>query len=272
VQVHKQKDLGAALRDEWPLAAFTYLVPILAALLAASVFTGQMPSLRIFLGVSAAAALLSSAHLGKKTRAWRAVLNPTSSWLSREVLLFAATIGIGAGYLALAPDDGALGALTLAIGFATLISIDQVYATLPQIDKPTYHSAGAVLTGLFLVGVFSANPLVAGFVGTGKLLLYLRRKVGFHNMDKPVRPGLSALRTASGFLVPLVVWPTMGDHAATYVTAAVLLGELVDRLEFYAELDLLTPERQMTIDLQAAISANPSGPSPRPTGSESLTT
>jgi hypothetical protein len=33
---------------------------------------------------------------------------------------------------------------------------------------------------------------------------------------------------------------------------AVLFGELVDRLEFYAELDLVTPEKQMTIDLLKA--------------------
>jgi hypothetical protein len=38
------------------------------------------------------------------------------------------------------------------------------------------------------------------------------------------------------------------------VIAAVLLGELVDRFEFYLELDVVTPERQMTLDLHQAIS------------------
>lgn len=254
VQDRAQVDMVSAIREEWPLATFTFLVPILVGLLSTSVFTGQPPSTVAFLGISALAAILSSAHLGKQTRAWRAILHLRSSWLSREVSLFGVLAVVGAGYLALGPGNGPIGWLALAAGFATLMSIDRVYAILPLLDGRRYHSASALLTGLFLVGVFSANPLVAGSVGAGKLLLYVQRKFEFQRKGKPARVRLSALRIAVGLLVPIIALALNGGEANLFVVVAVLFGELIDRLEFYAELDVVTPEKQMTVDLHEAIS------------------
>ncbi len=248
----EQRELLPALRDEWPLAAFTFLVPVLVGLLATSVFAEHPPALGFFLGVSTLATVSSFSHLGRKKRAWRAVLHLQSSWLSREIVLFGVMIGTGAGYLTFAPDNRPLGWVVFAIGFATLISVDRVYATLPQIDGQQYHSASATLTGLFLVGIFAANPLVAGTIGAGKLVLYVQRKIGFGKKDKPVRFALSAVRIAGGFLVPVIVWFFSSGHVSALVIVAILFGELIDRLEFYAELDIVTPEKQMTIDLLKA--------------------
>lgn len=248
----EQSEIVPALRDEWPLVTFTFLIPILVGLLAASVFTEHPPALGLFLGVSTLATVSSLAHLGRKARAWRAVLHLQSSWLSREIALFGVMIGIGTGYLTLAPNSRPLGWVMLAVGFATLIAVDRVYATLPQIDGQQNHSASATLTGLFLMGIFAANPLVAGAVGAGKLLLYVQRKIGFGRKGKPVRLALSAVRIAGGFFVPVTVWLFSLGHVSALVIFAVLFGELVDRLEFYAELDIVTPEKQMTIDLLEA--------------------
>ena len=250
-----QISVRSLLRDRWPLAAFTFLIPILVGLVATGVFTSQMPALATFVGTSGAAAVLSSAHLGRKTRAWRSLMNPITSWLSREVLLFGALVACGVTYISLVPNNKVAGWLALAIGFTTLISIDRVYATLPQLDGRRHHSADSVVTGLLLLGVFSANPLVAAFLGVGKLLLYLQRKIDFWRSGKSVRVALSALRIVGGLLLPAVVWSLSGGELRVAVIVAVLFGELIDRLEFYAELDLVTPERQMQIDLKKAISS-----------------
>jgi DMSO reductase anchor subunit len=244
----------SVLRKEWPLAAFTFLVPVLLGLLSTAVFTDKPPSTATFLGISVLAAMLSLAHLGKKTRAWRAILHLRSSWLSREISLFSVLAVVGAGYLALSPGSGPVGWLALAAGFATLMSIDRVYAILPLFDGRKYHSASALLTGLFLVGVFSANPLVAGSVGAGKLILYVQRKIGFQRKGKPARLRLSGLRIAVGLLVPVIAWAVNGGEVNLLVVVAVLFGEMIDRMEFYAELDIVTPEKQMTLDLHEAIS------------------
>lgn len=242
-----------AIASEWPLAIFTYLTTLLVALLASSAIGGKKLSLVVFLGIAVAAMLLSTAHLGKKTRAWHAVLNPKQSWLSREILFFALMVGSGTGYLALVPNSRFAGALAVAFGLLTLASIDRVYATLPLIGRRGFHSAGAVLTGLLLASVFLALPMVAALTGAGKLFLYLQRKIEFKGTGKPTRLGVSSVRILFGLLVPAFVWTLLGGEPHVLVIAAVLLGELVDRFEFYLELEVVTPERQMTIDLRKAI-------------------
>jgi DMSO reductase anchor subunit len=224
-------------------------------LVSTSIFAGESPPTSAFVGVSVFAALLSSLHLGKKMRGWRAVLSPATSWLSREVLLFGAFVAIGTAYLSIFPNSRPIGWGVLAVGFATLIAIDRVYATLPLIAAKRYHSANVVLTGLLFVGVFSGNPLVAGVVGGGKLLLYLQRKIVAGKIGQPLRHALTALRVVAGFLVPALAWTLAGSGVHILVIAAVLVGELVDRLEFYAELDVVTPEKQMAIDLRKTISS-----------------
>ena len=169
--------------------------------------------------------------------------------------MFGVLAGLGAVYLGLAPNNRLVGWLALAIGFATLISVDRVYATLPLIDARRYHSASALLTGLFLIGVLSANPLVAGSFGVGKLALYVHRKVEFMKLGKPVRPLLSGVRLAVGFVAPSVFWAFQGYEANVVMLGMVLFGELIDRLEFYVELDIVTPEKQMKLDLQKAIAS-----------------
>jgi len=101
----------------------------------------------------------------------------------------------------------------------------------------------------------SANPLVAGAVGGAKLFLYVQRKIEFRKIGRPLRPALATLRIAIGFLAPALAWTLAGSEILSFVISAVLVGELVDRLEFYAELDFVTPEKQMAIDLRDAISS-----------------
>jgi DMSO reductase iron-sulfur subunit len=255
VPATRAQSLREAVGAEWPLVVFSYLVPILFALLATPVFVEHEPSPALFVAGVALAALVSSAHLGQKARAWRVVLNPMRSWLSREILLFGALTGVGAVYLGFAPGSRAIGALVFTVGLATLLSIDGVYAVLPTVARKHYHSSGAVLTWVFLAGVFTASPLVAGVAGASKLLLYLCRKIQFYRTGRPGRQAASLVRVTFGFLLPLCAWWALGRGGLPYVLVGVLLGELIDRLEFYAELDLLSPERQMGIDLRRAISA-----------------
>jgi len=39
------------------------------------------------------------------------------------------------------------------------------------------------------------------------------------------------------------------------IVSAALLGELIDRVEFYDELEIMTPARQMAGDLEARLSS-----------------
>jgi len=46
---------------------------------------------------------------------------------------------------------------------------------------------------------------------------------------------------------------TIGTGSSLLLTASVLLGELIDRSEFYLHLDIITPPKQILLDLRKMI-------------------
>ncbi len=262
------------LRSEWSLMAFSLLAAALFGMLAAAVLTGWPLAPQYFLGIGLLAMALSAAHLGRKRRAWRAILNVAHSWLSREILGFTLFVGFGTLYLAISagwlaavlapghPAAGALGWIAMAFGMLTLISIDRVYdfAIRPVPKLP--HSAGAVLTGIYLAGLFTATPWLAGGAAGLKLGLYVSRRVAWRRMTSVVGRsgsvahfGISAARIGIGLLLPAVAWVWGSEIASTLIVSTALLGELIDRAEFYDELEIMTPARQMAQDLEAGLSS-----------------
>ncbi|HWT78649.1 MAG TPA: DmsC/YnfH family molybdoenzyme membrane anchor subunit, partial [Candidatus Methylomirabilis sp.] len=116
----------------WPLVGFTALSPIaiggLAGLLAVrgSPRTGIDWSALVFLGVALLALVASSLHLGRPFHAYRAMARLSTSWLSREVVLFGLFVLLLAAYaLPLYPrglDEvrSPLGILTTMVGYLSL--------------------------------------------------------------------------------------------------------------------------------------------------------
>jgi len=284
---------------------FTLVVAVLAGITATPAGRAALPW-TIFLGAAAVAAAASTLHLGRKARAWRAVLGWRTSWLSREVLLFNAFAAVGvlelSGFfpalvLALGTDGGQgahsvvrtlseqTGWLLPLLGLATLYAMDRVYSVTrsPGVER---HSARTLLTGLLVAGVVAGTALLWAMVLLLKLLLYGARKQARRASGTPWRRRLSALRVGSalvgaslllggtpvsGILLGpgsglgvadgwMGVWLPQGLAAVGLaspwmVVGAVLLllGEAVDRGEFYAELEIPSPARQVRTDLLEAV-------------------
>ncbi|UCG86928.1 MAG: 4Fe-4S dicluster domain-containing protein [Gemmatimonadota bacterium] len=241
-----------AFRSEWPLAVFTLVGAVLFSLVTGVVTTGLQVSPVVFSATSVAAIGLTTIHLGRRERAWRATLNLVHSWLSREIVFFSLFVPLSLGYLLLSREAAWPGWLAVTLGAGAVLSMDMVYKFACK-PRPKVHSAGVFLTGLFLLGVMTLNPVLAGLTGSLKLVLYLWRKTVLAANAKSVRPIASAIRLGVGFGVPLVL--SLLDPIQTYhlIVASVLLGESVDRAEFYAEIEIMTPERQMALDLDAEI-------------------
>jgi DMSO reductase anchor subunit len=238
------------LRSDWSLVLFTLLAAGLFALFLAAV-VGQAPRPRILFPLVAVAAMgCAATHLGKKSRAWRATLNVAQSWLSREIFSFSLFAGVGTAYLWFTPDSRMVGWAALLLGVGMVVSADRVYtlALKPQASVP--HSAGVALTGLFLGGVLAQHPLLIALAGGIKLFLYLWRKSHFARTGVPVHPGVSTIRISLGFAVPLLLWSTLSEWTAGLLLACVLVAELIDRSEYYAEVEIMTPDRQMALDLE----------------------
>jgi hypothetical protein len=115
------------------------------------------------------------------------------------------------------------------------------------------HSASVFLTGVLFAGLFSANAVLFVLVATLKTFLYLRRKYGYYNESREARPWFSRARVLIGLLAPLVLWWLGEPRWYPVVVAAVTVGELIDRAEFYVELEAPSPARQMDADLAAIL-------------------
>jgi Fe-S-cluster-containing dehydrogenase component/DMSO reductase anchor subunit len=248
---------GVSLRSEWTLMAFTSLTAVLVALVSAVLIAAVPVDPGYFVEGAALTVALGALHLGKVSRAYRVILNVKRSWMSREVVTTSGFFAISAVYLWLAPQSLPLGMLAALVGFAGLFCADQVYSVL-KASPPAYrHSASVLWTGLFLTGVFASSGPLAGILGLAKGTLYVVRKLGFVSADRSARPLTSVVRLGIGLLLPLALWSTDIGRFHLHVIAVVLLGELIDRGEYYAELESESPRRQMAIDLKEHVGRAP---------------
>jgi Fe-S-cluster-containing dehydrogenase component len=252
------------LRTEWTLLCFTLVAAILVAWVAAGALTGLDPRPEIVLPAGLAAMALSTLHLGRKFRAWRAVLNLRRSWLSREVVLFPGFLAwTVAASLSAEPSDTAL-RLAAAMGLAALFAMDRVYGV-TRTPGLAVHSAQVLLTGLLFTGLIAGIPFLAVSVAIVKMVLYVGRKARFVRQGLAPRPLTGLLRLA--LLFPAWLAPTATEPTALriWVLLAVATGEVIDRAEYYLELDPPSPEGQLARDLEESAGRTiPEAPAGRP--------
>ncbi len=238
------------LRSEWPLVGFTLITAALVSVLTASVFGSIRLHLGAFLGLALLSLVLSTLHLGRKRRAWRAILNLRGSWLSREIVLVSGFVGLAAAQWLFAPGGAWLLWPAVPIGFAALYAVDRVYDVVTWEKTFRVHSADVLLTGLLLTGILVENLPITALVAVGKLFLYQARKTGFVQRRRNPRSWWGLLRIVSGFLFPMAM--TLVDPARwpVWALAGTAIGEIIDRGEFYLELQVTTPRRQMVPELE----------------------
>jgi len=230
------------IKKEWTLVPFTLTVAVLVGWLTAGVTAGIHILPELFIGFGAMAILLSSLHLGKKSRAWRSILNLRNSWLSREIFSFSAFLGLGIIYLA--SGNPGFGYSAVLAGIACLVSVDMVYKITERIEKQPLHSAMAGLTGIMIWSLLFESTFFIAFSITIKSGLYLFRKINFYSLKQRTSHIFTFLRL--GFLgIPIALWFTGFEFNSLITLVVILSGELIDRIEFYKEIDIVTPEREL---------------------------
>ena len=157
--------------------------------------------------------LSSTFHLGHPERAWRAVSQWRSSWLSREGIAALATY-VPAGLLGLgwllterAPGAGVLGLLLAAGCVATVVSTAMIYAslrTIPEWNMPLVPAIYLAFAG-----------------GTGALLLALLDAVWRGRGGAPA--ALAAILLTAGLALKLLYWRRI-DQAPLPHDAAEAVG------------------------------------------------
>jgi Fe-S-cluster-containing dehydrogenase component len=234
---------------EWPLAIFTLLAALLVSVFSASVFGKVQPEPYSFIGAGVIGMLLSLFHLGKKLRAWRAILNLKKSWLSREIFFFGAFWGLSSIHLLFYQDELIAWAAAIS-GIIALFSIDKVYQLAIQPTPIEMHSAHVFLSFFLFTSLFFESYLAFAFVALIKVGLYSYRKLYFRKNNKRTRMLLSAWRLDMIISFPLLFWLFDISNIFWWIFASVLIGEMIDRAEYYNELDVITPKKQIEKDLK----------------------
>ena len=243
------------LGAEWPLAAFTYLVSVLFAGFSAVAGGALHLHPAAFAAGTVLTGGLSLAHLGRPARAWRAVLNVRGSWLSREVLGFAAFAAAGSAALSVGgPPGGGLMLAAWVAGLFTLLAVDQVYRPVYRRRNPVLDGGGALLTGLYLAGLFTGLILLAAPAWALKLAGETLSRRPTDSNDSVDAETLSPLwfivtRLGLGLAVPAAAWAWGGTPLGTPALGAAIVGEAMGRASFYNRLAIQSPARQVRADV-----------------------
>ena len=215
-----------------------------AQLLGVAMAAGFVGQALLLAAAMATAGLLSSfGHLGRKERAWRAVLMWRTSWLSRECLVLPAFIGWTLLWWALLPatgqtplwlQDGSAAAIWLPVGALLLAALlwlctAMIYACLRFIQE---WAQPLTLVNFVLIGLGSglvlASALAAGAGETALLratgpaaLVVLLAALAVRCATLVRNAALvpkSTLHSATGIRTPQLVQKSMGMSAGAFNT------------------------------------------------------
>ncbi len=156
--------VGGDLRAEWPLLVFTLAAAILVALQTTVVLGATVPFLPLALAAAVAAGI-STLHLGRPERTWRAVAGFGSSWLSREIVMYGAFVGL-LGFQVAVPDSDGVSLAAAMVGWVALVAVDRVYDPVRRPRSLSVHSADvlgmAALLTVVMLGELSLALVIAG--------------------------------------------------------------------------------------------------------------
>lgn len=226
-----------SLAREWPLAVFTFGMAALVGVVTAA--AADVVRLNAWAFIVAAVSMMgiAGAHLGRKARGYRAVLNVRRSWLSREIVTLSLFVGVTSAWLVVAPTSDALAWAAAVSGFAGLYCADSVYGVLP--GGPGYrHSAGITLTAAVIAAA------LAGSVVLAVPLIALKAWMYFRWGEVRRLPALAtAIRVLAGFAAPIVLLGS--GHHSVAAFACLLIGEALGRGEYDMQLERRTLRQEM---------------------------
>lgn len=213
----------------------------------------------IAVALSAAGLFASLFHLGHPERAWRALSQWRTSWLSREGVLAIATLAVFAAYAAarvlLGLDLWPLGLVAAPLAAVSVYATAMIYASLKAV--PTWHdpltpacylgfaaAGGALLAALLArlagapgIGLELAAVLLLTAAWSLKALWWSRAaRRGFGDARPETATGLGAIgrvrlfeapHSAPNYLMKEMVFRVGRRHAAKLRALAILLGAVL---------------------------------------------
>jgi anaerobic dimethyl sulfoxide reductase subunit B (iron-sulfur subunit) len=217
----------------YSLLIFSFISTISVSYLISTVMRGNVPGLILFFAILASAAISSLFHLGKVTRAWRAIFNIKSSPLSLEIVSFilyslAAVTGVYS-------ESPSILIIASVAGLFFLLSIDNVYNYAEKTKHKVPHSGQAFISSLLIIAFLSENIVPFVFMAILKIGLsvykaYVTEIKDTYSVLRTIRLALLIISAAG-----LIYYKSINN----FVTALFITGELIDRMLFYIDFDQL---------------------------------
>jgi len=124
--------------------------------------------------------------------------------------------------------------ITIVFGVFTLISIDIIYSILIRKDNFKLHSAMVCFTGLLLFAWFTNNIFLIASITLLKSVMYVIRK-------------LTLSKQKINFFPKTSIW---------ILISTIFIGEMIDRIEFYYELEVTSPRLKLANLFEESIDEN----------------
>jgi DMSO reductase anchor subunit/ferredoxin len=227
------------LSVEWSLVAFTFIAMVFASLVSSSMFTGKIMQPGYAIALMLLATVLSLFHLGRPASAWRAVMNPASSPLSREIILFG--IFSALAIISSLTQAPLLIAAASVAGLFLMFSIDFVYM---MSERKKSVKSGQVFPGfLLLTTYFSGSMMPFTLIAVIILVVASLKMAGKNKIEEDIH--LLFVRVA--FLA--IAWSgliTGIAMAGPVITALILGSELAGRILFYRDFNPENIRNNMT--------------------------
>jgi Fe-S-cluster-containing dehydrogenase component len=229
-----KKEISA--KKEWPLVSFTLICAFLVGFFSPGNNLLNKDKLEPFVLLAGfVAAGLSLIHIGKKTRAWKSVLNIKNSWLSREILFF--LFFLMSAFLQVVVFEVPK-TVFFVNGILLIISIDFLYLPVQWKWKLKIHSGQVFFISLSLWAFLSGNiSLFLSISFIRVLFLLFRKSVNGLKEEKGILT--TGLKLILIFLSSVLIYSGKNEIAAL---AFLVLFDILERIDFYNELKPARPE------------------------------
>ncbi|MBI9070869.1 MAG: 4Fe-4S binding protein [Melioribacteraceae bacterium] len=240
----KESEPKIDVKKEWVLAVFSFIFMFLTSMFTAAEFVSLdlLPMPFLISGVMAMG--ISVIHLGKKDRAFRAILNLKNSWLSREILFASLFLGSAFIYL-LIGQKSAAGLFISFIGFAALFAIDSVYRVIPKKEKSIYKNNQLFISAVFFIGILISIEISFFILVILKILLWLNNSRLSDTTTSKTKILFFYSKIVFGFVMPIIIGLTGYREYFYYSVISILASELIERFEFYIYLEPITPQSEI---------------------------
>ncbi len=236
-------DPKVSLQKEWTLVFFTLMVPLLTGMIS-GMLTGLIyMKWWLYVALAGGGLLLSTMHLGRKVRAIYAIRNFSSSWLSREILFYGIFFFLSVGYVVFEQEFIWIGFIAVLSGLLCAFSMDKVYSIIQASSRAYLNSSSVFLSALMWISLAQQETGPLFFIVIIKMALYLNRKILIGKNSK-FSLLISALRLTFLVVIPVILY-FFTELSVWFLFFPLVLGEGIDRMEFFSEGAIKSPAKSM---------------------------